>query len=412
MAVLSLEGATHLSIMGYDIHVHIGAFLLAIIILLWVASLILNVIRAIARAPKTMMSHFDKNNQSKGLQSLAFGLSAIAAGDARLAKNYAHRASKYLKNDYGLSNLLNGMSARLSGDEKQADKAFNALLNHKETSFLGVKGLMQTAMDKGDYRYAHVLAKRAYAENPKQEWIIKILYDLEIKTNNYDAAIALLPMMVKTKSINRDCATKDKASLMLAQGKAAAAYKENPKSLPVILAHVSELIEGGKRRKSLNIIKKSWADNPHSKLLEYWVALAPKKTIDNPLAMMVWVEDLQRLNKQDAASALYAAAMAIKFKQNDTAKRFLRAAIEIYPTIRAYQYMAQIDPQNRWMDHVVHAHHDKAWVCGDTGRIYNEWVMVGDNGRFNTIEWIYPDELKISRPKIQNPSGNLLPLAA
>ena len=412
MAILSLDGEAHISVFGYDIHANIGVLLFMAIAILWLASWILKLIRAIKAAPTTVMSHFDKNNQSKGLQSLAIGLSAIAAGDAKSAQYYAGRVSKYLKNDYGLSSLLTAMGARISGNDKQADAAFNELLTHKETSFLGVKGLMQTAFDKGDYRYAKVLAERAFKENPKQVAIIKTLYHLEIKTDQYDKAITLLDKMVKLKSIDKITAQKNKAVLLLAKKQAANAYKLDSQSLPVILAFLTECVDNNQRRKSLKIIKKAWINNPHPKLMEYWVALAPNKTKNNVLATMAWVEDLQQLNKADTASALYAAEIAVQLKENDTAKRFLREAVNLYPTLRTYQYMAQIDRNGGWMDHVVHAHQDKAWVCVESGRIYNEWVMIGHDGRFNTIEWVYPDEVKVKRELSQNFTDNLLPIAA
>ena len=394
MWLATLGGHIAISFQSFELSASLGVFLVVSIIIIWIISIVVRAIDVVLSAPQAIAAYNEKRAHVKGMQALAYGLSAVAAGDVKHAKYYTKRTSKYLKNDFGLSKLLGGLTAKLSGNELETKKSFEALLDHKETSFLGLKGLMQTALDKGDFRYARVLAKKAYDQNSKQAWIIKSLYDLEVKTRNFAAALPLLKKLEKTKAINKFEAQYDRATIYLTLGEIEKSYKVAPLFLPIGLAMLNEWSGNGKRRKSISLIKKLWLVHPHPKLVDFWIQHAPKKTNDNIFAMIAWIEDLYQTHTGSAPASLYIGQSIVGLGQKDQAKRFIREAIKLKPTIRAYQLMNQIDTTGQWMDNVAYAHQDESWVCAQTGKVYGEWVALTPDHHFNSVRWGYVDEVR------------------
>lgn len=389
MALMMVGGHVAIDAFGYGISTSLGVFIIFLLVSLYVGSLVIRAIRAILFTPKTISNAMAKRHHRTGMQSLTYGLSAVAAGDVKAAVYYTKKAQKLLKDDYGLVALLSGLTARLKGDEKQAEKSFKTLLNKDETAFLGIRGLLQTALERGDDRYARVLARQAYNTNPNQPWILKTLYELELKYKNFDEALRLLDKAQKTRLLNKDEAARDRAAIYLETGEVVKAYKSAPQFLPAILAILKIWASEGRRRKCLNLIKKTWAVSPHPDLLDIWISL---KKQDNAQRILAWVEELQRTNTDDASSNLYTAEIALRFHLNAQAKRFLEMAIDDKPTMRAYQLMARIDPaENIWQDLIAKGAQDKTWVCNKTGQIFDQWHAFNGSGQFNTIRWMYPE---------------------
>lgn len=391
--LLMAGGLVTVDAFDYRVTTTFGLFVVILMAGIYILSFIGRVVRAVFTAPKTIGHMYERRSFKTGMQSLTYGLSAVAAGDIKAATYYTNKATRLLKDDYGLVALLSGLTARLKGDEKQAETAFKTLLNRDETSFLGLRGLLQTALDRGDYRYARVLARQAYTTNPTQAWIVTTLYDLEIRHKDFDAALPLLKQAVKCGAIDRETACTEEAAIALARGDVAKAYKASPTYLPVVIAILKEWPAAGKRRKSMSLIKRAWMETPHPALMEYWMGLAPKKAQDKPHHLLAWGEDLRLINPDDVSSNLYMADIALRYDFTAQARRCLEKAIQIKPTMRAYQLMARIDVNGGWNDLMPSAAHDKAWICTETGRIFDQWQPFSGQGHFNTVSWNYPDDI-------------------
>lgn len=390
--LFSLGGTVAIDAYGYNVVMSLGVAIIVSAVVIYTISLFVRAIRAILYTPHTISTMIEKRSQKTGMRSLAYGLSAVAAGDVKTASYYSKKATKLLQDDYGLVALLAGLSARLKGDERAAEKSFKSLLKHDETSFLGVRGLLQTALDRGDYRYARVLARQAYEANPRQEWTLRTLYDLELRHKNFDAALDVLKQGAKINAFDQAKMARDRAAIDFVQGHVASAHKAAPSFMPATLKHAMDLASADKRRGCLNAIKDAWAVNPHPELMSLWLAEAPKKTQSNPQRMMAWVEDLWAINKRDASCNLYVADVAMRYHFDAQAKRFLEMALEQKPTMRTYQYLASLQPQSGWQDHIAKGAADKTWICRETGKMYDQWQPFNDAGQFNTIDWMYPDD--------------------
>lgn len=387
----SLSGSVLINFETYQIDASLNVFIIVSVVIVWIFSILLRALNAIINAPQAIATYNEKRYHKKGLQALAHGFSSVAIGDIRLAKHYTKRTHRYLKNDFGLGNLLQGLTAKLSGDEALAEKSFQSLLLNKETSFLGLKSLLITALDKGDLRYARVLIKKSYEEHPKQEWVLRAYYDLEIKSNNFDNALSILKKMIAYDMISKSDANDNRAILLYLNDDLKKAYKLAPLKLPLALKYLEQLVQDGKRRKSMSIIKTLWKKTPHPKLLDYWIRFAPTKAVNNAHIMAGWIEDLYRLNDNSATSSLYCGEALVGLGQKDNAKRFIKRAIALHPTARAYQLMHQIDPLGHREDNSIDIQMDKCWICTRTGKIYADWQPLSNGQYFNTIQWRYPE---------------------
>lgn len=398
--IWSLGGNIEINAYGYDIKMRLGLFVIAAIILFYALSLLVRAVAKIVATPKAIQKYSDKRHYHSGMRSLTYGLSAVAAGDIRAATHYTNKARHLLSDDYGLVALLSGLTARLKGDEIQAEKSFKSLLNRNETAFLGIRGLLQTAMERNDIRYARVLARQAYAMNPKQPWVIRTLYYLELRMKDFDAVLPVLRQAIRTQTFGKEQALRDEAAIALYRNDAVTAHKLSPQWLPAILAVLPNLPP----RKARKIIENTWKKTPHPALLDHWITLASQKSGDNAPKIMGWIEKLYLLNPDNASCNLYVAEAAISFHQEKQARRFLNKALELKPTIRVYQLLARIAESDghdykqaqAWMELAPTAAHDKTWVCTKSGRLYHEWRAYADNDRyFNTVEWAYPDAIRI-----------------
>jgi len=398
MWILSLEGTISIAFAGYSANPPISVFIVIVMATLWVLLSLWRGLSAIAKSPKALATYQEKNHQKKGMQSLSYGLSAIAAGDTRLAAYYSGRTDRFLKDDYGLGILLAALTKRLEGDEKGANEAFHALLHHKETAFMGYKSLITTAINKGDFHYARILAERAQSSHPQNPWVLHSHYEVETRTGHYAAALKILQQTKKSDLMTKDAFAQEKSYLLYGLGEVEKAYKLNQTSLPLGLAVLKNYATHDKRSAGLKIIKRLWAITPHPQLMDYWVGWAPK----NKNNIAGWIETLHNLNPDDAASSLYAGQALLKANIPDQAKPYIAKAIEKYPTVAAYQAMHKMDPLGHWTTYMTEAARDKIWVCHATGRTAQEWSLLTEDKHFNTLSWDYPRAERATLPMAHN----------
>ncbi|MDX1581592.1 MAG: heme biosynthesis HemY N-terminal domain-containing protein, partial [Alphaproteobacteria bacterium] len=98
--------------------------------------------------------------QRRGYEELTWGLSALAAGDASLARKHARKFAQLTGNS-ALSDLLEGQAALLEGDLQTAKLKFSGLRGDKRSEALGLRGLLSVASRQGDEREALDLANDA-----------------------------------------------------------------------------------------------------------------------------------------------------------------------------------------------------------------------------------------------------------
>lgn len=411
-------GTISIDWLSYTFTFHVGFFLFAQLIMIALGIALFSFIKGLLDLPKNLTRYRDMTYKDKGIKALALGMTAVAAGDAKSAKYQAHRAKKFMRDDNPLSKLLEAQAARLNGNELDAARAFTALMDDRDSAFLGVRGLLQSALDHGDYKGALELGHRALVDYPKQDWILRIVYDLEIRARNWDNARKLIYRLEKAKAISPEQATRDRVAMLIAESEIVKeigqeelyykcltkAYKTDPTSVPAILRLADLYIERGKKKAAISLVKKAWIANPHPGLTNIWerARIVPKAVSDSskpdPMDRVRWFEKLLAFKKDSVEGLLALANVQIEEGLWGEARKNLTRAEEIRPNKNLYKLWARLEGRATHDDGAVRmllekaadAPQERVWICNETGRIYKNWSPISDQGLFNTIIWDFP----------------------
>lgn len=406
--------------LNYKIKFHVGLFLLIILGVVMLGMAIFGIVKGVLDLPKTWGRYRDFTNKDKGLRALTLGLSAVAAGDAKAANYQSYRASKYLQDDQPLKTLLAAQAARLEGRELDASNHFIALMQDKEASFLGVRGLLQIALDSNDVNGALELSKRALEAYPKQPWILRIAYDLQLKAHHWDDAVKTLYVAEKAEVFHAQKALSDRVAILLARAEQAKvqgqeehyfrylqkAYQYDYAFAPSVERLALMYLERNKTKAAIAVLEKAWKTNPHPSLLPLWDRLCPppRTTGKSEPVRVKWYERLLKLNPDNVVSLQAIAAVCMGEQLWGEARKYLERAEAIAPSDTLYKLWAQLEDkathdQSAVMEYLkkaADAPKEKVWVCTETGRVYDRWASVSDLGYFNSIVWDYADSRRQS----------------
>ncbi len=397
--------------------IHIGFFLLGALAFILLSIFVYQTIKTFVDLPKSMARYNEIKAREKGYQALTRGLTAVAAGDKKAAAVQAKRASKLLKGDTGLPLLLEAQAARLDGREDDAAQSFVALLEDKDASFLGVRGLLQTALDSGDDEGALSLAEKALSLHPKQGWVLKIVYDLQIRLQQWYKAERTLSRAEKSGVFDKEKAESDRLALYLAQAdkdradgyKADSALmirktlKLSPAFVPAVIMLADTQLREGHPKKAQNTILKAWKilgeDGAYGALAAFWIDLLSEDKAQDKLARLRWIEKLLKGNPNSATGQRIAGEAAMEAGLWGEARGYFERAEELGPSAKLYQKLAKLEEQSThdegaikdWLGKAASAPAEKVWVCRESGNIYDRWMPVSvPDGRFNTIVWDVP----------------------
>lgn len=416
--VADRPGTVAIEWMEYKLTLQMGVFLLLFVLTVLLAIAIFGIIKGVADFPKSFRRYREYVRRDKGYKALTLGLTAVAAGDAISAQYQAHRATKMLRDDNGLPLLLKAQAARMNNKEDEAREAFALLIQDKNAAFLGVRGLLQAALDAQNYSKALELGREALRLHPKQPWILRMVYDLEIKMQDWEAARKTLYRAEKAGAVEARKAKSDRVAMLLAEADAALqedhreqalhilkkAHGIDPSFAPAVTRLAKMHIQNSQRRRAVSIIEKAWKVAPHPELVYVWDMAAPaagKKSKTDDIAMRIkWFERLMALKPDSNEGHLALAQAAMDDGLWGEARAHLREAEKTDPSRRVYRMLIALEERStqdeeaimRWSDKADEAAPDRQWVCRETGRVYPQWspVALPHNG-FNTIEWAVPD---------------------
>jgi len=417
-------GTIEIEWLEYNLQFHIGFFLVCLFLLLALGIFLFAIIKSVMDVPKTIERYKNITSKDKGLKAFSIGLSAVAAGDAKGASYQAYRTRKFLDDESPLSLLLEAQAARLQGDDAEASRAYIELMKDKNAGFMGVRGLLQSALDNGDYDGALELGHKALGSHPKQGWILSIVYDLELRARNWDRANKILYRAEKAGAITSEKALGDRVAMLLAQAQdfkesgnekaymrnLQKAYKYDASFLPTALWKADAHIENGKYRAATNTIEKAWKNNPHPELTRLWAkAYRPSKD-NNSMARVRWFDKLLKFDEQSVEGLLAMASVMTQEELWGDARRHLERAEGIRPNVHLYKLWARLEEKatgnesavREWLEKAADAPRERVWICSETGRVYNEWMPISDQGLFNTIIWDFPQGRTFALPHLQS----------
>ncbi len=392
------------------------AFLLGVVVVLSVASaLFYRFWLFLCRGPGKMKTAWDTKRRRKGYQALTRGMVAVAAGDANEAQRQVRRADVLLDGP-PLTMLVSAQAAQMKGDEAAASAFFTAMTKRPEMEFLGVRGLLNQAIKRGDRTEALSLARRAHRLQPKSTWVASNMFDLQIRTGQWLDARVTCEDLARRKLIGKDETKRRKAVLSYqlsrqadeagdggaALGHLRDANKLAPDFIPAVADLSRRWVGGGKSSKAARMIEDAWTRNPHPVLLEpYWKAMAAADALERVRV----AEKLVKLNPDHIESLMAQARASLDARLWGEARQALEKIMdggERPPREsggRACRMMAELEESENgdsglareWFFRASEAAADPAWVCDHCGNTVGEWsVVCGKCESFDSFGWRTP----------------------
>ena len=412
--IVNRPGTVSIDWIGYRLETSVGVLFLAAVALAASAAFLYRFWRGLIKAPTLFGQARQDNRKKRGYQALTQGMVAVAAGEAQTALTMARKAEKLLADEPPLTMLLSAQAAQLQGNEEAASNYFNAMLESKETRFLGLRGLLMQAQRRGDLKGALELAKQAHALSPKTPWVLESLFELSEATGNFAIADQALREGAKSKSFSGADATRKRAVVKLQQalkasdkGQASEALshaKEAYKLAPDLVPAVSFLAEtygrAGKVKDAEKTLRKAWSKQPHRDLARVYLALWPAESA---------VERVKRLGQMVAKnpshyeSHIALAEANLVAKLWGEARRHLKLASGKEGASRLVcRLMGRLEQEEHgdsraaaeWFEKSETALIAHNWVCGSCGAIADSWqAHCGDCGSFDSLSWKRPTVL-------------------
>ena len=231
--------------------------------------LLYNLVRLVAlvfRLPSRTRRMQRERQRAGGEQAVTRTLLALAGGDSASARKEAQR-TRQLLGDTPQTLLLAAYAGRQAGAQEEADEAFNLLAARKDAAFLGIRGLLQGALARGDYDGAHALARRAEEANPGTPWLRAERARLAIRAGSWSEALELAGPgdPVAALSVAAAGTATDPAE---ARRLARRAWKTDPGFTPAALTYAKSLRGAGKETRAQEVLREAWAKSPHPDLAE------------------------------------------------------------------------------------------------------------------------------------------------
>jgi HemY protein len=336
--------------------IHFAALLLIGLAALWLAlrvvGLILAVLRFIDGDETAISRYFNRSRERRGLEAMAHGMAALAAGDARAARSKAEKAELLLQRPE-LTRLLNAQAAELAGDDLRAETYYRALAEDPATSFIGVRGLLNRALDKDDTDRALRLAESAVKLRPREPSVLEALYMLQSRKFDWAGARKTLDSQRRAGLLPKPEANRRDSMLVLAQAEdaeelgetdharklALEAARLDPSNAEVVATAARHLVAAGSKRAAAKMITEAWRRKPAPVLAAAFADIEPDETAQ---------DRRQRFGKllnaypSHPESLLLESELALMTRDWAGARKAISAVKEDQPTARVCAIMAAI----------------------------------------------------------------------
>jgi HemY protein len=403
---------------------------LAIALLYWLVSLIVD-------SPRAFLRYRRERRRRAGYRALTRGMVAVAAGDPQEAQRCARRADALLA-DPPLTLLLSAQAAQLGGDEMAAKRFFTAMLERPEMEFLGLRGLLNQALRAGDRGTALRLTERAATLRPDTTWAVESLFELEAREGRWDAALETLAQAVKRRIIPRERARHQRGVILYELSLAALASGDRARGRNLVAQaqaltpdlaapaahHGRVLLQDGRTGPAAKAVERAWRTIPHPDLAQVYGAIHDAAP---PLDRLKGFERLAAQNPDARETHLAVAEAALDAQLWGEARRHLEQALNAPappfiarlpnparfamtpaadgnptlagPTPRLCLMMARLEeaehgvgPGSReWLDRAVTAMPDPRYVCATCGGESLEWRSLCPHcGSFDALAWRTP----------------------
>lgn len=412
--VADRPGSVELVWQGWRVDTSVAALVLAVVAVAMAAAALFHILRKVLGGPRAFMRSRREKRRREGYRALTQGMVAVAAGDAAEAQKFARKADVLLA-EPPLTLLLSAQAAQLNGDDQAAHRYFSAMIERKETEFLGLRGLIMQALRSGDEGKALALIERAKALRPSTPWVLSSLFELQARAGKWHEAEATLIEATRRKALpqaesrhrqavllhEKSRAAEAKGETREALEHAAKAHKLDPGFAPVTTRYAQLLRAAGKPRPAAKALETGWRARPHPDLAEAYGALAADEP---PMQRLKAVERLAAHNPDHRESRIALAAAALKARLWGEARRHLEAAGagtgDGAPTPRICRLMAELEEAEHDNHGAARAWHaraaatdslDETYICDACGGESASWTPLCPHCHsFDSLRWRAP----------------------
>jgi HemY protein len=416
--VADRPGSIELQWQGWEIDTSVAVLVLGVALVGALAAAAFHLVRKLVMSPYAFTRWRRERRREAGFRALTQGMVAIAAGDAEEALRFARRADVLLA-EPPLTLLLSAQAAQLNGDQDAARKYFSAMLERKETEFLGLRGLLMQALHAGDEATALKLVERAKALRPRTPWVLDRLYRLEARAGRWSAAEATLGVALARKAVDEPTGRRHRAILLgeesrvaeaagdagraMALGEKAAAADPGFAPAAVHLARLQTV--QARPRRAMRTLLRAWREAPKPELAAAYGEIFKDET---PTQRVKRFERLAAANPGHAESSLALAEAALKAKLWGEARRHLTAAgaDAADPGPRLCRLMAELEEGEHgneanargWLARAARTPvADPTYVCENCGAETPAWSAFCPHcHEFGSLNWKVPTRARIA----------------
>ncbi len=361
----------------YDLTLFEAALALIVIVIafmvaIWILRVVVNLVRFIIGDETAFQGFWRRSQERRGMDALARGLLAVAAGDAKTAQKKANLAERKLGRPE-LTRLLNAQAAELAGDDARARTYYKALMSEDETAFVGAKGLLKQAIAADDTERALTLANHASELNPKDGETLEVLYTLQSQKFDWASARKTIDRQYRAGALPKPEANRRSAALALAQAEDASSVgeEEHARALAVeaakldssntaaVATAVRHLVASGSKRAATKLVTEAWRTKPHPQLAAAFASIEPDEA---PAARRRRFETLFELQSEDPEVRFLQAELALVDEDWRGARSAIEDLRETEPSARSCAIMAAIARGEGEPDYVV-----RGWLARALG---------------------------------------------
>lgn len=403
------QGRVSVDWQGWRIDMSVGILVLLVALVVIVAVAISRFWGVIRRAPGSFLDMRRASRRDRGYKALTQGMVAVAAGDVGEARRSARKADALL-DDPPLTMLLSAQAAQLGGEEAAARRYFEAMLDHPDTAFLGVRGLLMQAIKGGDKVEALRLAERAYKLRPETGWVVDQLFELQVESGLWSDANEVIASAIRRKTLPASKARRQRAAVLVehsrvaeadgdadtAFSRAGEAHNLDPTLVPATLSLARLYKARDRASKAVRLVEEAWARAPNPELAAMYGEIIADT---DPLARVKKFQRLFSFRPDHPESHIALAEISLTARLWGEARKHLKAAAGKSPTARVCRLMAELDESEngdmessrKWLAQATTAAPDEAWVCGDCGAVAGAWTaLCGNCGSFGSLAWKTP----------------------
>ncbi|MFO1242180.1 MAG: heme biosynthesis HemY N-terminal domain-containing protein [Rickettsiales bacterium] len=427
--VLLLSAIAALTLSVYWLHMHPGVVTLdwmgyritatasllggTVVLLALTAMLVTYLLSGFAASLRHYRLSRNLTKRDAGMDAMTRAMVLMATGDHKNAARYVERSAKQL-GPTPLVSMLRASIARREGNAPLLAKQLELMLHAPSTQPLAAMSLAAEHKASNRLDEAASVIEQAAKKGTMERGTAHVLLDIYHRQKRWQEMESLLVRMQKNRFIDKDSAHHVRAIMHFLQ----AEDTSNPSAslMHIETAHhldagfipatveLCRRLDGKHQKRMLAVLKRSWKRLPHPDLARIFFL---KMNGESERSLTSAAKALAHQWSEHAESHLLLAEAAIRTKDWDQARNYLKAALSKEEQVRIYQMLATLEQESTgdrqsvmsWLSKATHAKPSPAWNCTTCGSAYETWKPICPQcDSFATLAWNKPMQLHTALP--------------